>query len=563
MSASNPVFVRAIGDLGLLSAEEMQDVLGPAQDASRLLRYLLLQQSLPKQDALRMWAEGFGVAYLDLESTLFQPEVVARLPRAAAEKSKMILVYQMGEAITAAMADPGDRQAIAAAAGIVGTPISPVCALPDQINQAIELHYHSFDELSALKREAALATAMRVADRPLTKDELERLAGQEIIVKLVQTLLLLAIKEGASDIHVEPFEPHVLVRFRIDGELVERTRLSLDVYPKFLSRVKIIAGMDITEKRRPQDGRITLDVGGRNMDFRVSTVPALNGEKVALRILGQLRAREIPDLDELDLSRGIFEQVQRLVLSPNGVFFVTGPTGSGKTTTLFSALKYINRPGINIMTVEDPVEYRLPGITQVPVNRAAGVGFPEALRAFLRQDPDVMLIGEIRDLETARIATQAALTGHLVLATLHTNDAVQATTRLVEIGVEPFLVGPSIIGVMAQRLVRRICTSCKQAYEPGKEVMDRLFEWDGTAAVSFHRGAGCSACGQTGYRGRLGIHEMLIVNDDIRRLIVEKAPAQAVYAAAFEAGYQGLRYDGLKKVLRGLTTLEEVERVAP
>lgn len=563
MTTANPVFVRTIVERGLLGEEEMRDVLGPADDASRLLRYLISQQRLPWQETIQLWSDGFGVAYIDLDATLFQQNVVNRLPRAVAQKNRMLLVYQMGEAVTAAMADPGDRRAIAEASALIGAPVSPVCALPEQIDHAIDLQYHSFDELADLKKEAGLTTAIRVAGGPLTKEELERLAGQEVVVKLVHTVLMLALKERASDIHVEPFETFVLIRFRVDGMLRECTRLSQELYPRFLSRIKILSGMDISERRRPQDGRLALEVGSRKMDFRVSVVPAIYGEKVVLRVLGQLQARETPNLDEIDLSEAIFERVQKVITRPNGVFFITGPTGSGKTTTLFAALKYVNKPGINIMTVEDPIEYRLPGITQVPVNRAAGVGFAEALRAFLRQDPDVMLIGEIRDLETARIATEAALTGHLVLTTLHTNDAVQAVTRLVEIGVEPFMVGPSIIGVMGQRLVRRICNECKEAYDPGNETMNRLFEWDGKTRVQFYRGAGCPACNHTGYHGRIGIHEMLIVDDEIRRLISEKASTQDVYRAAYQAGYKGLRYDGIKKVLRGLTTLDEVERAAP
>ena len=563
MSIANPGFMRAIAERKLLSEEETRDVLGATNDASRLLRYLINQQRIPRLDVIQLWSDCFGVAWIDLEATLFQQDLVNRLPRAVAQKNAMILVYQMGDAVTAAMADPANARAIAEASSIIGAPISPVCALPEQIDQAIELQYHSHDELADLKKEAGLTAAISVATAPLTREDLERLAGQEVVVKLVQTVLLLALKERASDIHVEPFETFVLVRFRVDGMLQECTRLSHDLYPRFLSRIKILSGMDIAERRRPQDGRLLLDVGTRKIDLRVSVVPAIYGEKIALRVLGQLQTKETPNLDELDLAHDIAERVQKVIHRPNGVFFITGPTGSGKTTTLFSALKHVSRPDINVMTVEDPIEYRLPGITQVPVNRAAGVGFAEVLRAFLRQDPDVMLIGEIRDLETARIATEAALTGHLVLTTLHTNDAVQAVTRLVEIGVEPFMVGPSIIGVLGQRLVRRICPLCKEAYDPGDEVMDRLFEWDKKTRVQFYRGAGCPSCHNSGYHGRIGIHEMLIVDDAMRRMISEKAPTEEVYRAAYQSGYKGLRYDGIKKVLRGLTTLEEIDRVTP
>ena len=564
MIIANPAFVRAIADRHLLTPEEMQDVLGPAGDASRLLRHLINRHLIPRSDAVRLWADGFGVGFVDLDKTLFQASVVQLLDRKFAERHRMILVYQMGDAVTAAMANPADREAVGLVSKLIGRPVSPVCAMPEQIDHAIDVEYHSFSEFAALKKEASLAMSLVTSNRPLGREELERLAGHEVVVKLVNTLLLLAIKEDASDVHIEPREEAVQVRFRIDGMLHERTRLSHDLYPRLLSRIKIMSGMDITERRRPQDGRITFDVGGRAVDLRVSTVPSLYGETLAMRVLGQLHMRDVPTLEELELSRSILDRVRQVIGSPNGVFFVTGPTGCGKTTTIFSVLREINRPGINIMTVEEPVEYRLPGITQVPVDRAIGVGFAEVLRTFLRQDPDVLLIGEIRDLETARIATEAALTGHLVLATLHTNDAIQATTRLIEIGVEPFMVGPTIIGVLAQRLVRKICEECREPYDPGDEVLDRLFEREPDLRVPFFRGRGCPACGNSGYRGRIAVHEMLIVDDEVRRLITSgKAPMHEVYAAAAATGYKVMRHDGLKKVLRGLTTLEEVDLAAP
>ncbi|MBF0585163.1 MAG: type II/IV secretion system protein, partial [Magnetococcales bacterium] len=306
-----------------------------------------------------------------------------------------------------------------------------------------------------------------------------------------------------------------------------------------------------------------LDLTSRALDFRVSTVPAVHGEKLVLRLLTQLNQREVPDLVDLNFSKHIFDQVKQLIQSPNGIFFLTGPTGCGKSTTLFAAIKAINQPSINIMTAEDPVEYSLPGINQVQVNPAIGLTFAVALRAFLRQDPDVILIGEIRDLETAKIATEAALTGHLVLSSLHTNSALQAVTRLIEIGVEPFLVGPSLIGIMSQRLVRAVCPHCKESYRPPREKLDALFHWDGEREVRFYRGKGCVQCKNTGYLGRLAIHEMVTVSDEMRRLVMERGTSQQIYEAAHRVGYKSMRYDGIKKALRGMTTLEEVNRVAP
>ncbi|NGZ29574.1 MAG: type II/IV secretion system protein, partial [Magnetococcales bacterium] len=409
----------------------------------------------------------------------------------------------------------------------------------------------------------AMAMLIEPGSGEVSAAALEKLAGSQAMVDLTRSVLLLAAKEGASDIHVEPTETHGTLRFRIDGMLQERGRLTKEVLIPFTSRLKALSTMDITELRRPQDGRLRLELTNRSLDFRVSTVPAVHGEKVVLRLLSQINMREVPDLEDLNFSKSIYDQIRELILSPNGVFFITGPTGSGKSTTLFAAIKAINQPSVNIMTVEDPVEYRLPGINQVQVNPAIGMNFATTLRSFLRQDPDVILIGEIRDLETAKIATEAALTGHLVLSSLHTNNALQAVTRLIEIGVEPFLVGPSLIGIMAQRLVRRICENCKESYQPDREIMDRLFHWDGKQEVLFYRGKGCPQCKNTGFSGRMAIHEMVTVSDEIRRLVIERGSAQQIYEAANRVGYKSMRYDGIKKVLRGFTTVEEVNRVAP
>lgn len=563
MILSNPGFVAAVRERELLPGDEVRDILGPVGDAPQLLRHIVELGRLSYAEAMALWADSFGVGWVDLEATLFQAEVIGRLPREFARRHRVIPLYQLGEAVTLAMADPSDQHVQAAAARHLGAPVSPVCALPRDIDEAIELQYHSFEELATLKKDAALSAALSDPDRPLDEAELKRLSGQPSIIQLVDTLLMLALKEGASDLHIEPFEAHIQLRMRIDGVLRERARIGRSLYQQILSRLKLMAGMDITERRRPQDGRLAVQLPARAIDFRVSTVPALYGEKAVLRVLGQLKRRDAPGLDELELGADNRAAIERLIGYPNGLFFITGPTGSGKTTTLFAALKQINQPGINITTVEDPIEYRLPGITQVAVNRAADVGFAQLLRAFLRQDPDVLLVGEIRDLETARIATEAALTGHLVLATLHTNDAVQAVSRLIDIGVESFMVAPSLLGVMAQRLVRRICPDCRVAYEPDAATLDRLFEREPGHRVPFYRGRGCASCQGSGYRGRLGIHEVLQVDEAIRQRIADHGHTSDLYQAAFASGFTSMRYDGLKKVLRGLTTLEEVERVAP
>jgi type IV pilus assembly protein PilB len=324
--------------------------------------------------------------------------------------------------------------------------------------------------------------------------------------------------------------------------------------------IKIMAGLDIGERRRPQDGRITLKLPDRALEFRASCVPTIYGEKIVLRLLGQNEFMAVPGLENLSFSKPILDGIRQIIHSPNGVFFVTGPTGSGKTTTLYAALKALNRKDKNIMTIEDPVEYRLPGVNQVQVNPLAGVTFAVALRAFLRQDPDVILVGEIRDLETATIASQAALTGHLVLTTMHTNNALQAVTRLIQIGVEPFLVAPSIIGVMAQRLVRRLCEHCKEKYELSRAEIEEFFIWDGQP-VFFHRAKGCERCNFTGFSGRIAIHELFIIDEATRQHIARNASILDIQKYARDAGFTTMRYDGFKKVLMGLTTVDEINQV--
>ncbi|MBF0399155.1 MAG: type II/IV secretion system protein [Magnetococcales bacterium] len=565
----NPLFVEQIQARKLLPPEEMTRLLGFKQDALRLFRYLVTQQILPRREAAQLWADAFGVAWIDLSNSLFQEEVVQLLPQAVARKYGIMFVYQMGtrtghraETITVAMSNPSDKAALQEAERITQRALSPVCALPDDIQDAIDIQYQDERELQEIDKRA-ISLLIEAGGGEISASSLAKLAGSQAMVDLTRAVLLLATKEGASDIHVEPFETHSIIRFRIDGMLRERGRLSQEVFTLFISRIKVLSGLDITEQRRPHDGRLRLELTSRVLDFRVSTVPAIYGEKLVMRLLSQLNQREVPDLESLNFSKNIFDQVKQIILSPNGIFFLTGPTGSGKSTTLFAAIKAINNSAINIMTVEDPVEYSLPGINQVQVNPAIGLTFAVALRAFLRQDPDVILIGEIRDLETAKIATEAALTGHLVLSSLHTNSALQAVTRLIEIGVEPFLVGPSLIGVMSQRLVRRICPHCKESYAPDRKTLDALFQWDGKKEVLFYRGNGCQQCKNTGYIGRLAIHEMVTVSDEMRRLVIERGTSQQVYEAALKVGYQSMRYDGIKKALRGLTSLEEVNRVAP
>ncbi len=392
---------------------------------------------------------------------------------------------------------------------------------------------------------------------PETEDLLDQ-EDDAPIIRLINALLAEAIRENASDIHIETFEKDLVVRFRIDGVLREIVKPKRALAPLLVSRIKVMGKLDIAEKRIPQDGRISLRIGGREVDVRVSTLPASNGERVVLRLLdkqaGRLR------LDNLGMASGILKQIQKIVHKPHGIFLVTGPTGSGKTTTLYASLAEVNGHNINILTVEDPIEYNLPGIGQTQVNTKADMTFARGLRAILRQDPDVVMVGEIRDLETAEIAVQASLTGHLVLSTLHTNTAAGAVTRLVDMGVEPFLLASSIIGVLAQRLVRVLCSDCKVAVEADAFELEFLGISDPANAPKLFHPGGCDTCSHSGFRGRTGIHELLVVDEELRTLIHDRASEQALVRSARRFN-PGIREDGRSKVLAGVTTVQEVLRV--
>jgi type IV pilus assembly protein PilB len=379
------------------------------------------------------------------------------------------------------------------------------------------------------------------------------------VVRLASLVIRQAIKDKASDIHIQPEVARVRVRFRIDGILHDVMSVPKKVQAPLVSRIKVMADMDIAEKRAPQDGRISLKVGGREYDFRVSTNPGVNGEKVVMRILDK-RGVQVT-LNQLGIPAPMLEEFDGLINRSYGIITVVGPTGSGKTTTLYSVLNRLNSPEKNILTIEDPVEYQLPGLTQTQVNVRAGVTFATALRSFLRQDPDIILVGEIRDAETALIATEAALTGHLVFSTLHTNDAPSTVGRMIEMGIEPFLVASSVIGVLAQRLVRVICPECKESYAPPVEAFRRLNLAMDQESVTFYRGQGCDRCRHSGYRGRIGVFELMLVDDPIRELVLKKAPAHRIRDEALEVGMTTLKHDAMQKVLEGVTTMEEALRV--
>ncbi len=427
---------------------------------------------------------------------------------------------------------------------------------PEKVQKLLESTYE--DENSSVgELLGEIGGSFNVKEKDLSDNELSDLANQTPIVRFVNLVLQQAIKDKASDVHFEPYEDVFRIRYRIDGALYEMAPPPKNLAVPVISRIKVLSSMNISETRVPQDGRIKMTIAGRPVDLRVSTLPTAYGESVVLRVLDKSVVNL--DLDALSLPSDILQCIRDLVARPNGIFVVTGPTGSGKTTTLYSALREVNKVETKILTAEDPVEYEIDGIMQVAVNHQVGLDFSSALRSFLRQDPDKIMVGEIRDIETAQIAVQASLTGHVVLSTLHTNDAPGAVTRLIDMGLEPFLISASLEAILAQRLVRRICSKCKCAYEPSQEIIDMLdVDPMKIADKNFYYGEGCEECSKTGYKGRIGLFEMVMASDGIRELINQKAPTLQIRQKALEQGMRGLRDDGLRAIFDGNTTIEEV-----
>jgi type IV pilus assembly protein PilB len=554
-------FLKLVVDQGLLSPEQARKIsLKHGKATLAMLEELIVLNEAAKTELCQMYGDTLGVAYIDLSRTFIQSDVVRLLPRDFAVKHQLIAIYRFADSVTVAAADPLNPTVLDDASRLAALPVNAVFSLPSEIKDAIEVEYTTVSVLEETETQIQFKHLF-VEETEATAERLAGVATDQSIIQFTRQILIGALKERASDIHIEPSEHDLRVRLRIDGVLHERFHLDRRLLAPLASRLKLMGGCDITERRRPQDGRIALALATRSIDVRLSTVPAINGEKVALRLLGSMRGRPIPLLEELDFSKACLATLKQIAASPNGVFFVTGPTGSGKTTTLYAVLKFLNRPGINIMTIEDPVEYRLPGINQVQVNPDVDLTFLTALRSFLRQDPNIILVGEVRDIETAKMVSQAALTGHLVMTTMHTNNAIQAVTRLIEIGVEPFLVAPALIGVSAQRLVRRICPACREEIPMPEAAIERYFGDVGNRTVKMSHGRGCDACHHTGYSGRLAIHEVFMLTEEVRHLIARNASILDIQALAQEHGYRPMIYDGLKKVLRGLTTLAEVERV--
>ncbi|MDQ3980770.1 MAG: Flp pilus assembly complex ATPase component TadA [Actinomycetota bacterium] len=550
---------RRLSDLLLLQGHVSGADLGRAMDEQEstgepLPEVLLRLGLLSPPQLYRVLADHLGLDFVDLSEYSVDPAAVGLIPDALARRHTMVPIgFSEAGALVIAMSDPSNVLALDDARNLTDLEIQPVVATPQDITAAID-------------RYARMGDAVEDAFEGVAEEEDEDLAAitgaaqDAPVVKFVNALIAQAVQDRASDLHFEPQEHDFRVRYRVDGVMHEVTRQRRSIQPGVVSRLKIMAGLDIAERRVPQDGRVSLRAGGKEVDLRVSSLPTVYGEKLVLRILDKNSA--LLNLSELSLLPENYRRYEASFRKPYGMILVTGPTGSGKSTTLYATLNEINEPTINTVTVEDPVEYQIPGINQVPINPRAGLTFPKALRAILRQDPDVVLVGEMRDLETAQIGTQAALTGHLVLSTLHTNDAPSAVTRLTEMGIDGFLVASAVACVLAQRLGRRLCRQCREPYQPDPSHLESAgMVVNGHGPPTLFRAVGCRNCAQSGYRGRIAFQEVMPVTEDIGRAIVERASTNEITHLARAQGMRTLREDALEKVRLGETTLEEVARV--
>ncbi|GMV89118.1 MAG: pilus biosynthesis protein TapB [Chthonomonas sp.] len=584
MAMTRMPMVQYLVQKGLLAKEQLDEALKVQQQTKNpdLGRILVELNFVGEREVVEARAQEAGMPFVDLDRTEIETSATNVVPERIAKLHTVIPVKKEGMQLLLAMANPRNIQALDDVKLASGCRVVPAMAVPGAIEDAIRKSYagsspaagggggaaalqsnFTADIRQAIATAGVAASVNQLPDEAVDDGD-EQMADQAPIIRLANALIQQAIVDRASDIHVEPQQRHLRIRYRIDGVLMEAMTVPKNLQAPLISRLKIMADMNIAERRVPQDGRIEVRTNQKDFDLRVSAIPTPFGEKIVMRILD--KSSIMIGLNKLGFTEENQAIIEELTSQPNGMFLCTGPTGSGKTTTQYSVLNKLNTIGVNILTVEDPIEYQLGGIAQVGVNRKAGLSFATALRAFLRQDPDIIMVGEMRDLETAEIAIESSLTGHLVLSTLHTNDAPSATLRMIDMGVEPYLIAATVIGVLAQRLARRLCPNCKEPYEiPVSDLvrfgmkmeagddMDRL--------VQIYRPVGCDNCRGTGYRGRTGIHELMLVNDEIAEMVVRRAPLADIRDAAKANGMKELKEDGLGKVLAGVTDPAEVRRV--
>jgi len=554
----------------LVSQQQLEKALDEQkQTGGRLGEHLVRLGFVTEEDILDCLSQQYGVPSINLRHFDIDEAMIRLIPADVARKYQFIPVSKTGATLTVAMADPTNVFAMDDITFITGYRVEPVVASEEALREAIDQYYGTTHAIELKKVMEDLSTVEDASLEVLEEEEdldiqdVEASADEAPVVRLVNLILTDALKRSASDIHIEPYEKSYRVRFRIDGVLYEIMNPPMKLRDAISSRIKILAKLDIAEKRLPQDGRIRIKMKYqgklKELDYRVSTLPTLHGEKIVMRLLD--KDTLMLDMTKLGFEKSSLKYFEEAIFQPYGMVLVTGPTGSGKTNTLYSALSRVNTPEVNIITAEDPVEFQLVGINQVQMKESIGLNFAAALRSFLRQDPNIVLVGEIRDFETAEIAIKAALTGHLVLSTLHTNDAPSSINRLMNMGIEPFLVATSLNLIVAQRLIRRICQKCKETEDvPVQALLNIGFSEAEAPSIELFKGRGCEECNQRGYKGRVGIYEVMVISEDIRELILSGASAIELRRKAVEEGMIGLRPSGLQKIRDGVTTIEEVVR---
>lgn len=552
----NSTILEIVAASNLISKEQLDEINETHLKTGVSLADAIISSGLiSKGQLLKAIADSLGYEYMPTLPNEITPELARQLRPPVARMYAAVPIKCDDVSITLAAQDPFNNAIIDDLTFSLNKDVSIVVTDPTAVEILLRQTYG--DEDADIDDILSEFSGKEYDDSDMSESNINSMANETPIIRFVNLVLQQAIRDKASDIHFEPFEDCFRIRYRIDGALYEMAPPPKSLALPVISRVKVLANLNIAENRIPQDGRIKMSISGRPVDLRVSTLPTQFGESVVLRILDKSVVNL--DLEKLSMADDVMQSIRKLVSLPNGIFIVTGPTGSGKTTTLYSALREVNTVDLKILTAEDPVEYEIDGIMQVQINHHVGLDFARALRAFLRQDPDKIMVGEIRDLETAQIAVQASLTGHVVLATLHTNDSPGAVTRLMDMGLEPFLIAASLEGVLGQRLVRKICKNCRTAYEPGQEMIDMLgVDPIEIADKQFYFGKGCKECANSGYKGRQGLFELLLVNDALRQLITARAPTLVLKQKAIELGMRTLRDDGLRAIFDGTTTVDEV-----
>ena len=557
------VYRKRLGELlvekGIITREQLKEALALQKSTGKKLGEVLISQNLISEAQMaEVLQEQLGIPFVDLNKVTLEPKLAEYIPFMLAKRHTLIPIKEENGKLYIAMEDPLNFAAVDDVKRVSKMDVVPLISFGEAIKNAINRLYgmeYAEKAVQDYTREAKLGQL----PQDMQNGSFDEDVSNAPVVRLVNPIIQQAVNMGASDIHIEPIENESRVRFRIDGMLQKIFNIPVYMHSALITRIKIMGNMDIAEKRLPQDGRVGMNISGKNIDLRISTIPTIYGEKAVIRILDQ--SNFLLSKEKLGFTEENLEKFNELLKNTHGIILVTGPTGSGKSTTLYAMLNELNRESVNIITIEDPVEYRMEGINQIQVNPKAGLTFAAGLRAIVRQDPDIIMVGEIRDSETAEIAIRSAITGHLVLSTLHTNDAVSAISRLIDMGIEPYLISASLVGVISQRLLRKVCSNCRVPYEiephhlavPGFEEL---------AGVTLYRGKGCSACNHTGYKGRVPVHEILVVSRQHRQLIAQKAPIDEIRDLSIKMGMSTLKEECIKLVRRGVTTIDEVIRVS-